>query len=64
VTVKDFKKCCISSAVDGTNGMLWNDHEEDVGVRTECDKDEGTDCEEETVTLMGKGKQILTFFVY
>jgi hypothetical protein len=46
VTVKGFKKCCISSAVDGTNGMLWNDHEEDVGVRTECDKGEGTDCED------------------
>jgi len=44
--VKGFKKCCISSAVDGTNGMLWNDHEENVGVTTECDKDEGTDCEE------------------
>jgi len=46
VTVKGFKKCCISTAVDGTNGMLWNDHYEDVGVRTVCDKDEGTDCED------------------
>ena len=46
VTVKGFKKCCISSAVDGTNGTFWNDHEEDVGVRTECDKDEGPDCED------------------
>jgi hypothetical protein len=44
VTVKDFERCCIPSAVDGTNGMLQNDHEEDVGVRTECDKDEGTNC--------------------
>jgi hypothetical protein len=25
VTVKGFKKCCISSAMDGTDGMLWND---------------------------------------
>jgi len=30
VTVKSFKKCCISSAVDETdNGMLWNGSEED-----------------------------------
>jgi len=27
--VKGFKKCCISSAVDGTNvDMLWNGSEE------------------------------------
>jgi len=25
VTVKSFKKCCISNAVDGTDDMLWND---------------------------------------
>jgi len=36
VTVKGFKKCCISSAVDGTDdGMLWNDSE-DGGDRCEC----------------------------
>jgi hypothetical protein len=29
-------KCCISSAVDGTDDdMLWNDSEEDGNVRTE-----------------------------
>jgi len=29
VTVKGFKKCCISNEVDGTNDdMLWNDSEE------------------------------------
>jgi len=29
VTVKGFKKCCISNAVDETNDdMLWNDSEE------------------------------------
>ena len=29
VTVKDFKKCCISNLVDGTNDdMLWDDCEE------------------------------------
>jgi hypothetical protein len=37
--VKDFKKCCISNVVDGTDGdMLWN-------VRSECEEDEGSDCE-------------------
>jgi len=46
VTVKDFNKCCVSIAMDWTNGMLCNDHEEDVGVRNGCDKDEGTDCED------------------
>jgi hypothetical protein len=26
VTVKSFRKCCVSNAVDGTDGdMLWND---------------------------------------
>ena len=37
VTVKGFKKCCISSAVDGTDGdMLWNGSEEGGDVRSEC----------------------------
>ena len=40
VTVKGFKKCCISSRVDGTDGdMLWN-------VRGECEEGEGTECED------------------
>jgi len=40
VTVKGFKKFCISSAMDGTDDdMLWN-------VRSECVEDEGTDCED------------------
>ena len=31
--MKGFKKCCISSAVDGTDGdMLWNGSEEDGDV--------------------------------
>ena len=46
MTVKGFKKCCsTSSAVDGTDGMLWNDSEEDGDVRDECEEDEGTDCD-------------------
>ena len=28
VIVKGFKKCCIFSAVDGTDDMLWNDSED------------------------------------
>jgi hypothetical protein len=45
VILKGVKKCCISSAVDGTeDGMLWNDGAEDGNVRSECEEDEGTDC--------------------
>jgi hypothetical protein len=34
VIVKGFKKCCISSAVVGTDdNMLWNDSEEDGDIR-------------------------------
>jgi hypothetical protein len=34
VTLKCFKKCCISSALDGSDDhMLWNDSEEGGDVR-------------------------------
>jgi len=47
VIVKHFKKCCTASAVDGTDyEMLWKDCEEDGNVSSECDGDEGTDCED------------------
>jgi len=47
VTVKGFKKCCVSNAVSGTdNRMLWKGSEEDGNVRSECEKSEGTDCED------------------
>ena len=47
VIVKGFKKCCISSAVDGTDDdMFWDGSEEDGNVRSECEGDEGTDCED------------------
>ena len=59
VTVKGFKKCCISNAVDKTNiDMLWKGTEQDGNVRIECEEDEGTDCEDgdsDKVTLIGKG---------
>jgi hypothetical protein len=36
-SMKTFKKCYISSAVDETDsGMLWNDREEVGNVRTDC----------------------------
>jgi len=43
VTVKGFEKCCISSAVEGIDDMLWNGSEEDGDGRNECEKDEVTD---------------------
>jgi len=47
VIVKGFEKCCISKAVDGTDDvMFWNDSEEDGNVRSECEEDEGTNCED------------------
>ena len=43
--MKSFKKCCISSAVDGTgDDMLWIGSEEDRNATSECEEDEGTDC--------------------
>jgi hypothetical protein len=57
VTVKGVKKCCMSSAVGENNdNMLCNDSEENGYVRSECEGDEGTDCEMETVTLIGNGR--------
>jgi hypothetical protein len=48
VTVKSFKKCCISNAMDETDAddMLWNVSEEDRHVRKGCEEDEDTDCED------------------
>jgi len=46
VSVNGFKKCCISNAVDGTDhDVLQNDSEEEGGVRSVCEEDEGTDYE-------------------
>ena len=47
MAVKGVKKCWISNTVDGTDDdMLWNGSEEDEGVRSECEEDGGTDCED------------------
>jgi hypothetical protein len=41
-----FQKCCIFTAVDGTDDdVLWNGSEEDGNVRSECEEGESTDCE-------------------
>jgi hypothetical protein len=46
VIVKSFKKCCISSALDGSGSRtLWNGSEKDGDVRSECGEVEGTACE-------------------
>jgi hypothetical protein len=44
--VKGFKKCSTSNTVDGTDDMLWNDSEEGGNVRSQCEEDESTDCED------------------
>jgi hypothetical protein len=44
--------CEGSNVVDD---MLWNDGEEDRDVRSECEEDEGTDCEDGDSDTFGKG---------
>ena len=58
MSVKGFKKCYISNAMDGTaDDMLWNGSEEDGDVRSQCEEDEGTDCEDgRQVTRINKGR--------
>jgi hypothetical protein len=46
VTLKGFKKCCISKAVDVTGDMLWNVSDKVGHVSVDCEEDEGTDCED------------------
>ena len=47
MTVQGFNRCCVSSAVHGTNDdTLWNGSAEDGNVKSECEGDEGTDCED------------------
>jgi hypothetical protein len=44
MTVKGFKKCCVSNTVNGTDGvMLWNGTAENGDVRSEGEEEEGTD---------------------
>ena len=62
VIMKGYFKCCISNAMDGTNeDTLWNGNKQDGIVMCQCDEVEGTDY---AVTLIGKGTQNMTCFVY
>jgi len=46
MAVKGVRRCCISNAVDGTDGdMLWNGIKEVGNVRSEGEEDEDTECE-------------------
>ena len=64
VTVKGFKKCCISSAVEGTDGdMLW-DGSAGVMLGVSVRKMKALTVKMETVTLIDKGRQNLTCLVY
>ena len=45
--MKGFKKCHISDGeVETDDDILWNGSEEDGDVSSECEQDEGTDCED------------------
>jgi len=44
--------------------MLWNGSEDDGYVRSECEEDEETDCEDGESDTIDKGRQILTCVVY
>jgi hypothetical protein len=59
VNVKAFRKCCMSSALYGTDGgMLWEGSGNDVDVRSECEEDEGSDCQDgdsERKTFFSRG---------
>jgi DNA polymerase/3'-5' exonuclease PolX len=54
VTVKCFKRCCMSNAMDETD-MLWNGSKEDVNVRS-IRKMKALTVKMETVTMSGKGR--------
>jgi len=68
VNVQGFKKCCISSAVEGTDDdMLWEGSEGVGNVSCKCEEDEGTDCkdgESDTSTMTDKGRLNLKCLVY
>jgi hypothetical protein len=46
VTLKGFRKCYISSAIDKTDDKQRNSSEEGRNVRGESEEDEDTDCED------------------
>jgi hypothetical protein len=64
VTVKGCKKCCLSIAVDGIDGMLCNDVKRMGMSGVSVTKMSAMTVTMETVTLFGKGRQNLIYFVY
>jgi hypothetical protein len=56
-------KCCTSKGMDGTDYMLWDDSEEDGNVRS-VRKMKAPTVNMERVTMIVKGRQTLTCFVY
>ena len=58
VTVKDFKKCCISIRMEGTNDdMLWNGSVEGMGMLgVSARKLKALTVKMETIALIGKGR--------
>ena len=46
VNVKGLNKCYISNMVDETDDVLRNCSKEDGNIRSECEEDECTDCED------------------
>ena len=58
------KKCRISIAVDETDDMLWKGIKEDGMLGVSVRKMKALTVKMETVTLIGKGRQNLTFSVY
>jgi hypothetical protein len=64
VIPKGFKECCISNAVGGTeDDVMWNDSAEEGNVRN-VRKMKAVTVKMETETMIGKGRQDLTCFVY
>jgi len=57
VSVKGFKKCCISNEMDGTDDdILWNGGEEVGMLRVSVKKMKALTVKMEAVTLIGKGR--------
>jgi hypothetical protein len=45
--MRGFKKCCISSIMDGTDDYaFWNDSKDNGNDSNECEENEGSDCED------------------
>jgi len=56
VTVKVFKQCCISNAMEGTNDNMLRKDSEEVGNIRSVRKMKAMTVKMETVTLIGKGR--------